>query len=80
MNDKKIDEELAKKMINPCYFTVENSEKSFKDIPESHNVDHASSLLTVISKSSDFGIETRYIKKILKEMSTVYPHLIIKSI
>ena len=38
----------------------------FKIPLESHNINHANSVLTIIQNYPDFGIETRYINKILK--------------
>ena len=75
-NDKKLDKKLAKKMINPFYFTNENLKKGFKIILEIHYINHAISILTFTPILSDFGIYTRYLKKILKEMATIYARLI----
>ena len=48
----------------------------FKINLESHNNKHANSFLNIESTLPDFGIETRYINKILKEMATIYARLI----
>ena len=48
----------------------------FKINLESHNVNHANSILTIIPIYPDFVIETRYINKILEEMGTIYARLI----
>ena len=50
--------------------------KGFKVSLESHNISNAKSLLIIIPKFPDIGIETRYINKILKEMATIYARLI----
>ena len=63
-------------MINPYYFIDENLKIGFKINLESHNVNHANSLLNIIPNFPDIGIETRYVKKILKEMATIYARLI----
>ena len=76
MNDKELDKEIAKKMINPYYFTDENLKIGFKINLESHNINHANSLLNIIPNFPDIGIEKRYINKILKEMATIYARLI----
>ena len=76
MNDKESDEELAKRMINPKYFSNENLKIDFKINLESHNINHANSLLHNIPNFPDVGNETRYIEKILKEMATIYARLI----
>ena len=48
----------------------------FKINLESHNLSHAKSILSIIPTYPHFGIETRYINKILKEMATIYARLI----
>ena len=68
--------ELAKMMINPYYFIDENLKTSFKINLESHNISHANSILTITSKFPEIGIEYRYIKKIIKELSIIYARLI----
>ena len=70
------DKELAKMMINPYYFIDENLKNGFKIKLESHNFSHANSILTVTLKFPDFGIEFRYINKIVKELSVLYARLI----
>ena len=59
--------ESAQKLINPYYFVDENLKNGFKIKIESHNVNHPNSLLNNIPNFPDIGIETRYIKKSLKE-------------
>ena len=76
MNDKELDREIIKKMINPYYFVDENLKIGFKINLKSHNINHANSLLNIEHNFSDIGIETRYINKILKEMATIYARLI----
>ena len=58
-------------MINPYYFIDENL-KIFKINLESHNINHANSLLIIEPNFQDIGIETRYVDKIPKEMATIY--------
>ena len=70
------DKELAKMMINPYYFIDQNLKNGFKFNLEIHNFSHANSILTVTPKFPDFGIEFRYIKKIVKELSFIYARLI----
>ena len=76
LSDKELDQELAKRMINPYYFTDENLKIGFKIILETHNVNYANSLLNIFPNFPDIGIETRYISKILKEMVTIYVRII----
>ena len=70
------DKELAKTMINPYYFIDENLKIGFKINLESHNINHASSTLTITRNFSEFSIEFRYINKIVKELSVIYAGLI----
>ena len=61
-------------MINPFYFFDENFEILFKINLDSHII-HAFSILSNIPIYPDFGIETKYINKILKEMAAIYARL-----
>ena len=65
-------------MINPQHFTDKSVKIGFKIIPDSHNVNHANSILFNIPIYPDFGIETRYINKDLRELATIYARLIIQ--
>ena len=69
MNDEELDKEIAKKMINSYYFIDENLKNGFKINLESHNISHANFILTITPKFPEFGIEYRYINKIIKELS-----------
>ena len=70
------DKELAKIMINPYYFIDKNLKIGFKINLESHNFSHANSILTILPKFPEYGIEFRYINKIVKELSVIYARLI----
>ena len=70
------DKELAKMMINPYKFIDENIKNGFKINLESHNINHASSILTFTPNFSEFGIDIRYINKIVQELSIIYARLI----
>ena len=70
------DKELAKMMINPYYLIDENLKNGFKINLESHNISHPNSILTFTPKFPDFGIEFRYINKIIKELSVFNARLI----
>ena len=73
---KLYDEELAKMMINPYYFTDGKLKTDFKVNLDSHNVIHANSILTIIPKFPEFGIQFRYFNKIIKRLSVIYARLI----
>ena len=76
LDDKQLNKELSKKMINPYYFTDRNLQVGFKINLDSHHINHANSKLTITPNFKEFGIETRYINKIVKELSIIYARLI----
>ena len=76
LDDKQLNEEIAKKMINPYYFTDRNLQVGFKINLDSHNLHHANSKVTITPYHPEFGIEFRYINKIMKELSIIYARLI----
>ena len=76
MNEKELDKDLAKKMINPYFFIDENLKNDLKINLDSHNINHANSIWSITPKFRDFGIETRYNNKIIKELSVIYARLI----
>ena len=63
-------------MINPYYFIDKNLKIVFKINLEGHNISHATSILTITPIFPEFGIEFRYINKIVKELSVIYARLI----
>ena len=62
-------------MSNPNYFIDEVLKIGFKFNLESHNINHANYILNINPNFLIIGIETRYYKKILKEMATIYARL-----
>ena len=76
LDDKQLNKELAKKMINPYFFNDENLKVGFKINLDSHNLHHTNSKLTIIPNHPEFGIEVRYIDKIMKELAVIYARLI----
>ena len=64
IDDKQLKKGLAKKMINPYYFTDRNLKVALKINLDSRHFNHANSNLTITSNYLEFGIEYRYIKKI----------------
>ena len=76
LDDRQLKKVLAKKMINPFYFTDRNLRVGFKIDLYSHHIDHANSKLTITPNYPEFGIEVRYINKINEELSVIYARLI----
>ena len=52
-------------MTNPYYFTDRNLNAGFNITLESHHTNHANSKLTITPTYPEFGIEVRYIIKII---------------
>ena len=63
-------------MLNPYYFTDNNLRVGFKINLDSHHINHLNSKLTITPNHPEFGIEVRYINKIMKELSIIYARLI----
>ena len=76
LDDKQLKKELAKKMINPYYFTDRNLKVRFYITLESHHINLANFKSKIKPNYSEFGTEIRYIKKIIKELSVIYARLI----
>ena len=76
LDDKQLNKEIAKKMLNPYYFTDRNLKVGFKINLDSHNINHLNSKLTITPNHTEFGIEVRYIIKIMKELSVIYARLL----
>ena len=55
--------------VPSCFF--DENLLGFKIILEIHNINHAFSILTITPIYPDFGFETSYINKILKEMANI---------
>ena len=62
-------------MTNLQNFTDQNSKIDFETNLDSHNVNHTIFFLSVSPIYPNFGIETRYINRFLKEMATIYARL-----
>ena len=76
LDDKQLNKELAKKMINPYYFSDRNSKVANKINLDSHHINHLNSKVTITSNFENTGIEFRFINKIMREMSIIYARLI----
>ena len=79
LDDKQLNKELAGKMINLYHFTDKNLEVGFKINLDIHHTNHANSKLTITPNFPEFGIEFRYINKIIKELTVFYGRLMIQS-
>ena len=76
LDDKQLNKELAKKMINPYCFSDRNLQVAYKINLDSHHINHLNSKLTISSNFENTGIEFRFINKIMREMSLIYARLI----
>ena len=75
MDDRQLKKELAKKMLNPFYFTDRALRVGFNITLESYHNNHAISKLTSTPNYPESGMETRYNNKINKELSAIYARL-----
>ena len=50
LDDKQLNKELSKKMINPHYFTDRNLKVGFNTTLENHHINHPNSKLTITPK------------------------------
>ena len=71
-----MNKELDEKMINPFYFTDRVLQVAFYITLESHQINHAISKFFMKPSFPEFGIEVRYIKKIIKGLSLAYGILV----
>ena len=76
LDDRQLDVVLARRMINPYYSTDRGLQVGFKMNLDSHHNNHANSKINITPNYPEFGIEVRYINKIIKELSINYARLI----
>ena len=76
LDDKQLNKELARKKINPYYFTDRILQVGFNITLERHHINHANGKLIIKPNYPEFGIEVRYINKIIKESSIIHARLI----
>ena len=62
-------------MLKPYYFTDRDLKVGFKIDLHSHHINYANSKLTITPNHPEFGIEVRYINKIMKKISVIYARL-----
>ena len=63
-------------MKNPYYFNDRALRVGFKINLNSRHINHANAKLTILPNYPEFGIEVRYINKIMKELSVIYARLL----
>ena len=63
-------------MINPYQFTDKNLDVGFNITLESQHISYAISKVTITPNYTAFGIEVRYIMKIIKELYVIYARII----
>ena len=76
LDDRQLNGELARRMINPYYFTDRALRVRFKNNLDSHHIYHAKSKLTITPNYHEFGIEVHFINKIMKDFSIIHSRLI----
>ena len=75
LDDKQLKKDLAKKELNPSYFTDRNLKVGYTINLDSHHINHANSELFITPNYLEFGIDVRYIKILLKQLSVIYGRL-----
>ena len=75
IDQKQLNKEFAKKMINPYYFTDRAVRVGFNITSDNHQINHANCNLTLLPNFPEIGIEPRYFNKIMKEKSVIYARL-----
>ena len=73
---KELNNKLAKKRLNPYYFTDRKLKVGFRINLDSRHINHANSNVFIKPNYLEFGIEVRYIIKIMKELFNIYARLI----
>ena len=63
---------MAKRMINPYYFSDRNLQVAYRINLDSHHINHLNSKLTICSNFENTGLEFRF----MREMSIIYARLI----
>ena len=76
LDDKQLNTELAKKIINPYYFVDRVLQVRFSNNLENHHFNHAISKINIKPNYPELGIEVRYNFKIIKELPVVYARII----
>ena len=76
LDDKQLNKELAKMMINPYYFSDRNLQVAYKINLDSQHNNHLNSKLTITSNFKNTGIEFRFFNKIMREITIIYARLI----
>ena len=76
LDDKQLNKELARKMINPYYFSDRNLKVAYKINLDGHHINRLISKITNTSNFQDTVIEFRLNNKTMREMSNIYARLI----
>ena len=76
LGDKQLNKELAKKITIPYYFTDRALQVGLNITRESHHFNQANFKKILKPNYPEFGIENRYITKIIKKLSVTYARLI----
>ena len=69
--DEQLNKELAKKMLNPFYFTDRTLQVGFNMGLESHHINHANTKIIVKPNFPEFRIKVLYTNEIVKNLSVI---------
>ena len=76
LNDRELNKEIAKKMLNPYYFKDKDFYNFLKINLDSHHINHLNSKITISSTTEYNDISISLINILVKEMATIYAKLI----
>ena len=75
LDDKQLNNEIAKKMPNPYHVTDKALQNGFKIKLDSHNINHAFFIWSTVPNYPEFGFETRHTSKIKKEIAIIHARI-----
>ena len=78
LNNRELNKEIAKKMLNPYYFKDKYFYNFLKINLDSHHINHLNSKITIITSSLEYdkSIDKDLINSLIREMSVIYARLI----
>ena len=75
VDDKQLNKKLANRMLNPYYFTDRALRFGFIIKLDGHHIIRTNSKIIIKPNYPEFGIEVRYINKIIKKLSVICSRL-----
>ena len=76
LNDRELNKEIAKRMLNPYYFKDKVFYNFLKINLDSHHINHLNSKITISDITEYNSIDKYLINRLVKEMANIYARLI----